>query len=43
MHLQERQKQLVASAFDENASGMVGRLGTKELGYLFGLNELPGA
>lgn len=42
IHLQARKRQLVTSAFGENANRMMGRPGKEELGYLFGL-KLPGA
>lgn len=38
--LQERKRELVETALDENAGRSVARLGVRELGYLFGLNRL---
>jgi len=40
--LQEKKKKLVDAALDENAASGLGRLGVRELGFLFGVNELPG-
>jgi len=39
--LQEKKRKLVESALDENAASSVSRLGVRELGYLFGVSELP--
>lgn len=39
--LQEKKKKLVESALDENAASGIGRLGIRELGYLFGVNNMP--
>lgn len=41
MRLQARKREMVDSVFDEHAGRMMGTLGTRELGYLFGLNPLP--
>lgn len=38
--LQEKKRQLVETALDERAGEQVGRLGVRELGYLFGVNNL---
>ncbi|KIW18963.1 hypothetical protein PV08_03252 [Exophiala spinifera] len=38
--LQEKKRQLVETALDESAGKEVARLGVRELGYLFGLNQL---
>lgn len=38
--LQERKRRLVETALDETAGRDVARLGVRELGYLFGLNQL---
>lgn len=38
--LQEKKRQLVETALDESAGKDVARLGVRELGYLFGLNQL---
>lgn len=40
--LQEKKRKLVESALDENAASSVSRLGVRELGYLFGVGEMPG-
>lgn len=40
--LQEKKRRLVESALDEEESANVGRLGVRELGYLFGVNAMPG-
>ncbi|OBA22322.1 hypothetical protein METBIDRAFT_77762 [Metschnikowia bicuspidata var. bicuspidata NRRL YB-4993] len=40
MDLQERKKELIGSALDENALKSSSHLGRRELGYLFGLNSL---
>lgn len=40
LKLQEKKKQLVEMALDETAGAQVGRLGVRELGYLFGVNNL---
>lgn len=40
MELQERKKQVIGAALDENALKLSSSLGRKELGYLFGLNNL---
>ncbi|KAM9936058.1 hypothetical protein OXX80_004387 [Metschnikowia pulcherrima] len=40
MDLQQRKKELIGSALDENALKSSSRLGRRELGYLFGLNSL---
>jgi SNF2 family DNA or RNA helicase len=40
LNLQERKRRLVEEALDENAGRAVSRLGVRELGYLFGLNNL---
>ncbi|KAK5945312.1 hypothetical protein PMZ80_002516 [Knufia obscura] len=39
--LQEKKRKLVESALDENAASSVSRLGVRELGYLFGVGEMP--
>jgi len=39
--LQEKKRKLVESALDENAASSVSRLGVRELGYLFGVSEMP--
>lgn len=39
--LQEKKKKLVENALDENAASGIGRLGIRELGYLFGVNTMP--
>jgi len=33
--LQEKKRELIEGALDENASRSIGRLGTRELGFLF--------
>ncbi|ERF69085.1 hypothetical protein EPUS_01041 [Endocarpon pusillum Z07020] len=38
--LQEKKKELIETALDENAARNVSRLGVRELGYLFGVNSL---
>lgn len=38
--LQESKRQLVETALDEKAASSLGRLGVRELGYLFGVNNL---
>ncbi|TID26994.1 swi snf family dna-dependent atpase [Venturia nashicola] len=38
--LQEQKKALISAALDENAGRSVGRLGERELGYLFGVHGL---
>lgn len=43
MDLQERKKELISSALDENALKKSSHLGRRELGYLFGLNSLDRA
>lgn len=40
LKLQEKKRQLVETALDERAGEQVGRLGARELGYLFGVNNL---
>lgn len=40
LRLQEKKKELVETALDETASGNIGRLGVRELGYLFGVNAM---
>jgi len=40
--LQEKKRQLVENALDENAGNSVARLGVRELGYLFGVNSMSG-
>lgn len=40
LDLQEKKKQLIETALDENAGKSLARLGTRELGYLFGVNSL---
>lgn len=40
LKLQEKKKQLVETALDEHAASSISRLGTRELGYLFGVNNL---
>ena len=40
LKLQEKKKKLVEMALDERAGERIGRLGARELGYLFGLNAL---
>lgn len=42
LKLQETKKSLVESALDERAGERIGRLGVRELGYLFGVNNLSG-
>lgn len=42
MELQERKKELIGAALDENALKSSSTLGRNELGYLFGLNTLDG-
>lgn len=37
--LQEKKRELIEGALDEKASKNVGRLGTRELGFLFGVNS----
>ncbi|QDS70704.1 hypothetical protein FKW77_001810 [Venturia effusa] len=41
--LQEKKKALISTALDENEGKSIGRLGVRELGYLFGVNGLAGA
>lgn len=41
LQLQEKKRQLVENALDENAASQVSRLGVRELGYLFGVNDMP--
>lgn len=41
MELQQYKKDLVQNALDENGMKLVSRLGRQELGFLFGLNDLP--
>lgn len=43
MDLQERKKELISSALDETALKKSSHLGRRELGYLFGLNNLERA
>ncbi|ODM22578.1 hypothetical protein SI65_00167 [Aspergillus cristatus] len=38
LELQDKKRELIEGALDENASKNVSRLGTRELGYLFGVN-----
>ena len=40
LKLQEKKKKLVEMALDERAGERIGRLGARELGYLFGVNSL---
>lgn len=40
MELQDKKKELVGSALDENGMKSVSKLGRQELGFLFGLNRL---
>ncbi|KAK6465877.1 SNF2 family N-terminal domain-containing protein, partial [Scheffersomyces coipomensis] len=40
MELQAKKKELISAALDEKGMKSVSRLGTKELGFLFGLNSL---
>ncbi|KAK6201549.1 SNF2 family N-terminal domain-containing protein [Scheffersomyces amazonensis] len=40
MELQEKKKMLISAALDEKGMKSVSRLGTRELGFLFGLNSL---
>lgn len=40
LKLQEKKKALVETALDERAGERIGRLGVRELGYLFGVNNL---
>ena len=40
LNLQEKKRRLVETALDESAGQAVSRLGVRELGYLFGLNNL---
>jgi SNF2 family DNA or RNA helicase len=40
LKLQEKKRALVESALDERAGQNIGRLGARELGYLFGVNGL---
>ncbi|KAI9790032.1 MAG: hypothetical protein M1833_002121 [Piccolia ochrophora] len=42
IELQEQKRALIQGALDENASKSIGRLGTKELAYLFGVGAPPG-
>lgn len=39
--LQEKKRKLVENALDENATSGITRLGVRELGYLFGVNDMP--
>ena len=41
LELQEKKRKLVESALDENAASGISRLGVRELGYLFGVSEMP--
>lgn len=40
LKLQEKKRHLVETALDERAGSQLGRLGVRELGYLFGVNSL---
>lgn len=40
LKLQEKKRVLVETALDERAGARLGRLGVRELGYLFGVNAL---
>ncbi|KPI36973.1 putative ATP-dependent helicase [Cyphellophora attinorum] len=40
LKLQEKKRELVETALDENAGSQLSRLGVRELGYLFGVNNL---
>ena len=42
LNLQQRKESLVNTALDEKAGERMGRLGVRELGYLFGVNSLDG-
>ncbi|KAH9835070.1 zinc finger protein, C3HC4 type (RING finger) [Teratosphaeria destructans] len=39
--IQERKRELIGQALDENASANIGRLGVRELAYLFGVTNNP--
>lgn len=41
LQLQEKKGKLVESALDENAAKSLTRLGVRELGFLFGVNNIP--
>ena len=41
LQLQDKKRKLVEAALDENAASSISRLGIRELGFLFGANDLP--
>lgn len=43
LQLQEKKRRLVENALDENAAQGITRLGVRELGFLFGVNDIPPA
>jgi SNF2 family DNA or RNA helicase len=41
LQLQEKKRELINEALDENAGKSIGRLGVRELAFLFGVSNNP--